>query len=191
MHLVKMILVFAPWLAFLFIAQGSLFRLKLGLAVGLVLCIVMGIARIHRGIILWSGILFFLYTTVAVLLYENTWTIHYMGVLASGFLAASTWLGVVIGKPFTLDYAREDVDPIFWNDPRFIRSNSIVTSAWGFVFTLNSVLAWCKTQSFPIDDLVYEGISYTMLIGTVSFTAWHTKRARAQRVSGKIHRMPV
>ena len=37
MGFLKLVLAFAPWLAFLFIAHGSLFRLKLGLVVALVL----------------------------------------------------------------------------------------------------------------------------------------------------------
>ena len=52
----KLILAFSPWLAFLLIAHDSLFRLKLGLAVGLVLSVVMGITRLHRGDHLMGGI---------------------------------------------------------------------------------------------------------------------------------------
>jgi len=55
MSFFKLLLVFAPWLAFLFIARGSLFRLKLGLVVAIVLSIVMGITRLHRGVILWAS----------------------------------------------------------------------------------------------------------------------------------------
>jgi hypothetical protein len=59
MFFLKLILAFAPWLAFLIIAHGSLFRLKLGLIVALVLSIGMGVARLHRGVILWVGLVFF------------------------------------------------------------------------------------------------------------------------------------
>ncbi len=55
----KLVLGFAPWVAFLLIAHGSLVRVKLGLAVALVLSVAMGIARLHRGIILWVGLVFF------------------------------------------------------------------------------------------------------------------------------------
>ncbi len=184
MPFVKMILVFAPWLAFMVIAQGSLFRLKLGLIIAFTLCVVMGIARIHRGVILWAGLVFFVYATVAVVGYGNSWTIHYMGVLASGFLAASTWIGVLIGKPFTLDYAREQVDQSLWNDPGFIRSNVIITAIWGAAFTINALLAWGKAERLVLPELGYELISYALLIGTVIFTSWYTKLVRAKRTAG-------
>ena len=48
MSLLKLLLAFAPWLSFLIIARGSLFNLKLGLTVALVLSVVMGVARLHR-----------------------------------------------------------------------------------------------------------------------------------------------
>ena len=181
MPIFKMILVFAPWLAFLVIAQGSLLRLEIGLAVALGLSMIMGLARIHRGVILWAGLLFFTYSAVAVVLYHNTWTIRYMGVLASAILAISTWFGVIIGKPFTLDYARAQVDSSVWNDPGFIRSNVIVTSAWGLVFILNAVLALGKSYHFILPELGYEIISYALLISTAFFTSWYTKIARVKR----------
>lgn len=48
----RLILGFAPWLALLILGHGSLFRLKLGLVVALVLSIVMAITRLHRGIVM-------------------------------------------------------------------------------------------------------------------------------------------
>jgi hypothetical protein len=183
MPLFKMILVFAPWLAFLVIAQGSLVRLKVGLVIGLILCIVLGIARIHRGVILWAGLIFFSFATIVVVFFENMWTIHYMGVFASGFLAVSTWWGVCLGKPFTLDYAREQVDPSLWADRGFIKSNYIITSVWGVAFTINAFLAVGKAEHFAISELSYEIISYALLIGTVIVTSRYTKMVRARRVA--------
>ena len=75
----KLLLAFSPWLAFLFIASGGLFRLKLGLAVGLVLCVVMGITRLHRGVILWVGLLFFSSALLAVAGFNSMWTAKHMG----------------------------------------------------------------------------------------------------------------
>src|SRR5579871_2253099 len=103
---VKLVLSFAPWIAFLVVAQGSLLRLKVGLVVALLLSVVLSVAGIHRGIIMWVGLVFFVGATIAVLGFENVWTIRHMGVLASGALAVASWAGIAIGKPFTLDYAR-------------------------------------------------------------------------------------
>lgn len=169
----KLIMAFAPWLAFLFIAHGSLFRLKLGLIIALVLSIGMGVARLHRGVILWVGLVFFSCASLAVIAFNSTWAVKYMGIGASGVLAVSTWLTVACGKPFTMDYAREHTDPSLWNSPRFIRTNVILTSAWGLAFTANAILAWGKMEHFILPELGYEMISYALLIGTAAFSSWY------------------
>ncbi len=183
MSFLKLLLAFAPWLSFLVIAHGSLFRLKLGLVVALVLSVVMGITRLHRGVILWAGLLFFTFATSAVVLFNNMWTAKHMGILASGALAAFTWLTIVLKKPFTLDYAREHTDPSLWNSPVFINTNIVITSFWGSVFIINTVLAWGKMKSFVLSELGYEIISYSLLTGAVAFTTWYpgyVRRRRAQ-----------
>lgn len=181
MSFFKLLLAFAPWLAFLFIAHGSMFRLKLGLAVALVLSIVMGVARLHRGVILWAGLIFFISATVAVVVFDNMWAAIHMGIFANGALAVSSWITIALKKPFTLDYAREHTDPSLWENPVFIRINVIITSVWALVFTINAVLAWGKMEHFVLPEWGYEVLTYTFLVGTALFTTWYPDYCRRRR----------
>ncbi len=181
MSFFKLLLTFAPWLSFLIIARDSLFRLKLGLVVALVLSVVMGITRLHRGVILWAGLLFFTYATVAVALLNNMWTAQHMGIMANGALAVSTWLTIAIRKPFTLDYAREHTDPSLWDHPLFIRTNFVIASVWGLTFSVSTILAWGKIEHFILSELGYEVITYTFLIGALAFTTWYPNYVRRRR----------
>lgn len=180
MLFLKLILAFAPWLAFLVIAHGSLFRLKLGLIIALVLSIGMGVTKLHRGIILWVGLVFFSCASIAVIAFDSMWAVKHMGIAASGILAIGTWFTVVIGKPFTMDYAKEHVDPSLWTSPSFVRTNTILTSAWGLTFTINAVLAWGKMEKFLMSELGYELVSYTLMIATAAFTSWYPGHVRKQ-----------
>ncbi|MBF0528494.1 MAG: hypothetical protein HQK55_04320 [Deltaproteobacteria bacterium] len=181
MSFFKLLLAFAPWISFLIISSGSLFRLKLGLIVALVLSIIMGVAKLHRGIILWVGLLFFTYATLVVTLLNDMWTIQHMGILANGALAISTWLSIAIKKPFTLDYARAHTDPSVWNTPLFIKTNTIVASIWGMAFILNTVLAWGKMTHFFLPEWGYEVVTYVFLVATAMFTAWYPKYVRQRQ----------
>jgi hypothetical protein len=172
----KLLLAFAPWIAFLIIAHGSLFRLKLGLVIALALCVVMGVTRLHRGVILWAGLCFFMFATIAVVMFENVWTVQHMSVLASGTLAVFAAASLMVGKPFTLDYAREHTDPALWNRPEFLRTNFVITLVWTLSFTANAILAWGKMVGFLLSELVYEALSYTLLVGTAIFTIWYPGR---------------
>jgi hypothetical protein len=186
MLFLKLILAFAPWLAFLFIAHGGLFRLKLGLIIALVLSIGMGIARLHRGVILWVGLVFFTVATLAVVVFNNMLAVKFMGIIASGVLATSTWLTVIFKRPFTMDYAKEHADPSLWNSPIFIRTNMILTSAWGLTFSINAILALGKMEHFMLPELGYEMISYTLMFGAAAFSSWYPGyvRRKADRAIG-------
>lgn len=177
----KLLLAFAPWLSFLLIAHGSLLRVKLGLVVGLALSVAMGLTHLHRGIILWVGLVFFGCAGVAVIGFEDAWTLEHMGVLANGALAAGAWLTVLVRKPFTLDYAKEHTDPALWRHPAFLRTNYLITAAWAAVFTLNAGLAFLKMQRLWFSDLTFELLSYVLLVGCALFTAWYQGRAKKMR----------
>ena len=181
MGFIKLLLSFAPWLSFLIIAHGSMFRLELGLCVALGLSIIMGVLRLHRGIILWVGLAFFSAAAVLVIGFKNMWTVQYMGVLANSSLALGTWAGVVTGKPFTLEYAKDHTDPSLWSSPFFLRSNTIIASAWGGAFTCNALLAWLKMKQLFLSELACELLSYTVLIGVAVFTQWYPAYLRGLR----------
>lgn len=178
----KLLISFAPWLSFLIIARDTLLRVEIGLCVALALTVVMGMLKLHRGIILWVGVVFFGAATVAVMGFNDTWTLRHLGVLANGALAAGAWLTILLGKPFTFDYAKEHVDPALWNDPKFIRINVLMTGIWATAFTINAALAFGKMEQVALPELAYELISYAVLIGTAIFTVWypeHLRKARA------------
>lgn len=41
---------------------------------------------------------------------------------------------MAIGKPFTLQYARERVPPDRWQSPQFARINFVITAVWALAF---------------------------------------------------------
>lgn len=181
----KLLLSFAPWIAFLALSQGGLPRLKAGLVAAAVLSAVMAVLRLHRGVILWAGLAFFAYASVAVLAFEHAWTIRNMAILAHAALAAGIWLTLLLGRPFTLEYAREQTDPSLWEHPVFLRTNRILTSAWGVVFTCNTVVAWLKVHDQPLPWWGYETASMAFLLLGMGFSTVYPEmvKRRAARAA--------
>ncbi|MBI5520168.1 MAG: hypothetical protein HY916_08915 [Desulfovibrio sp.] len=173
MQFLKLLLGFAPWIAFLVIAHGSMYRLKLGLAVAAALTLVMAVTRLHRGVIMWVGIAFFTYASVAVFAFEHMWTVRWMGVLANGALAAGAWITLAMGRPFTLEYAREHTDPAMWNHPAFVRTNTVITLVWAAVFTIGAGLAWLKGLGTSLPEWQIESANYSFMFAAVVFTNWY------------------
>jgi hypothetical protein len=162
----------------MFIAHGSLFRLKLGLAVAAALTLVMAVRGLHKGVIMWVGIVFFTFASVAVLGFEHVWTMRHMGILAHGALAIGAWITLALGRPFTLEYAREHVAPALWNDPVFLRTNVFMTTVWAVVFTLGAGLAWAKMQVVVEPEWLFDAANYTLMVSCVAFTSWYPAVAR-------------
>jgi len=183
MSVFKMILSFAPWIAFLIISGPTMFRLKLGIIVAAILVIVMGVTRLHRGVILWAGVLFFIYALISVVLLNNMWTVMHMGILANSTLALGAWLTVLLKKPFTMDYAKEHTDPALWDSPVFLKTNYVITSAWGLVFIVGVFNAWLKMQHLGVPNWVFEVSQYACMLGAMFFTNWYTAYVKRQRIS--------
>lgn len=179
----KLLFSFAPWLAFMFIAQGSLLRLKIGLVVALVLSIAMGALGLHRGVILWVGLAFFTYATTAVLGFEHMWTVMHMGILAHGTLALGTWYTIVAGKPFTMDYAKDHTPKEMWTQPAFIATNNLITGVWGTVFTLGALIAWLKSTVKIDPEWVYEVANYSLMVGCMAFSTWYPEQLKKRRLA--------
>ncbi|MGI9126088.1 MAG: hypothetical protein ACR2JM_15235 [Mycobacterium sp.] len=183
MSFLKLLVSFAPWVAFLVIARGSLVRVEVALGIALVLSVVMAALKLNRGVIMWVGLVFFAAATVAVVGFHNMWTLGHLGVLANGALALGSWATVAAGRPFTLEYARAHTDPSKWKDPLFIRVNYLLTVVWASTFTLNTALAWVQTKRLWPEWACHTA-SYAALIVAAAFTSWYParlRRIRAQR----------
>lgn len=123
-------------------------------------------------------------------------TLLFVGLVLYSFLAKPTWsvIGVrpcvdtgllvivlasmAIGRPFTMQYAREQVEPELWNSPEFRRTNYIITGVWA--------LAFAVMMSAEIVLLYVPGISpragiiviILALVGAVKFTGWYPEHAK-------------
>lgn len=181
----KLVLGFAPWIAFLVIARDTLLRVEIGLVVALALAVLMAVLRLHRGVIMWVSLVFFGAATVAVFGFGNMWVVEHLGVLANGALALAAWATIVMRRPFTLDYARQQTDPAKWHAPLFIRVNYQLTAVWAAVFTFNTLLAWPAVDKALHPSWVGHTLSYVALVGAAVFTSWYPGlvRRRAQRAA--------
>jgi hypothetical protein len=184
MDALKLLLAFAPWIAFWIISAGhSMVSLQIGICVAAVLVLVMGITRLHRGLILWAGVLFFAFALVMVVLLKNLWVVQHLGILASGTLFIATMVSIVIGQPFTESYAREHVPREQWDSPAFIRSGYTVTGAWGIIFLANTLVNVVKPHYTELGEWFFRGVELTILVSGVVFTTIYSNYVRRKRSS--------
>lgn len=145
MNLFKLILAFLPWVLFKAISlPHTLFSLKIAITTALVACIVLAVVRIHKGYVVLGGLLFFGYGTVAIVFTENPWVIRHVAILAHGSLAFLGWLSILLRRPLTTVYTRDETDKKYWFQRQFIMRNYRLTALWSCIFTMNMVLSMIK-----------------------------------------------
>ncbi len=158
-------------------------RLQIGICVAAVLVLVMGIMRLHRGLILWAGVVFFAFALVSVAVLQNIWVIQHLGILASGTLFVATMLSILLGQPFTESYARDHVPQELWDSPAFIRSCYTVTGAWGMIFLANAMVNAAKPYCAELGEWFFRGVELSVLVSGVVFTTVYSNLMSKKRAS--------
>jgi hypothetical protein len=104
-----------------------------------------------------------------------------LSVIGVRLLVDSGLLLIVLGsiavrQPFTLQYAREQIAPELWDNPKFIRTNYIITGVWALAFVVMVVaeLALLYVPGLPRRVGVIAIV--VALIGAVKFTGWYPER---------------
>jgi hypothetical protein len=79
-------------------------------------------------------------------------------------------VSMAVGRPFTLQYARDQVASDLWGNPEFVRTNYIITAVWTLAFTLMVIaeLALPYMPSLPRRVGIVAVI--LALIGAMKFT---------------------
>jgi len=65
---------------------------------------------------------------------------YYNLILTWGVFAIVAWVTLLIGSPFTLQYAREQAPFEIWDHPLFMRLNVILTEVFAVMFSVNTGL---------------------------------------------------
>jgi hypothetical protein len=83
---------------------------------------------------------------------------------------------LIVGKPFTLQYAREQVPQSLWDTPQFIRSNYVITGVWSGAFlilVLADLVLIYKTDLPPKIGILATVLA---LVGAFKFTQWYPEK---------------
>jgi hypothetical protein len=85
---------------------------------------------------------------------------------------------VILRRPFTLQYAREQAPREMWNNPVFIRTNYVITAAWALAFAVmvGADLVLLYLPNLPLK--VGIGATILAIVGAIRFTSWYTDHVR-------------
>jgi intracellular septation protein A len=106
------------------------------------------------------------------------WTILEARLAVDAGLLAIVLGSLIARRPFTLQFAREEVPQEYWANPQFIATNYMISGVWAAAFVI-LVVADVVMAFFPTIPL-WVGIVVTIvaLAGAIWFTSWYPQRLR-------------
>jgi hypothetical protein len=106
------------------------------------------------------------------------WTLMGVRLAVDGGLLAIVLASLAIGRPFTLQYARERVPQAFWRAPLFLTVNRRITWAWAGAFAalVASHAALLLDPALPL--WLDVAVTVAALAAALRFTTWYPTHAR-------------
>ncbi|MGW0749561.1 hypothetical protein [Streptomyces sp. NPDC002587] len=181
----------APWIAFSLLAGPGRFEIAVGIALATATALIALSHLVNRGstwkLLEVADVVFF--TALAVIgATASAGTLHwletYAGEVAALTLTLIAFGSMAVRKPFTLQYAREQVDPAHWHTPGFIRTNYVITMVWGLAFLVAALAGAYGDLVLHNPNNIWTGwiIPILAIVAALRFTAWYPDVVRARTV---------
>jgi hypothetical protein len=173
------LLAFAPFISFAVVdrligpAQGLVF----GAATSVVLLLRdwIGLHRKPKILEIGTAILFGGLALYAIL-GGPVWSIVGVRLRVDAGLLLIVLTTLIVGKPFTLQYAREQVPQNLWDTPQFVRSNYVITGVWSVAFLILVLADLILIYRADLPPKIGILATVLALVGALKFTQWYPEK---------------
>lgn len=182
----EMIAGFSPWIAAFFITGAGLVR------AGLVIAAILSAALIAHTFVTgerpklldWATLgamtLFALVSFVVSDVFLEQW----LNPMLNAALLVIMLGSVVVGRPFTLAYAREKAPPEVWDSPEFVHVSTVITYVWSGAVAFMTIGAIVASTMMDSDAAAAQavglGTTAVALVFAFRFTAHYPERYAAR-----------
>ena len=132
---------FLPLIVYGILSGATLESQQIALLAACIVSLVVGYKTLKRGFYLeWANFLMFTGALLCISVLHIVVIAEYMTIIIYLVLSLVAFGSLIAGVPFTLQYARDMVDPSRWDHPVFKSVNVFMTGVWGSLFLVNLVL---------------------------------------------------
>jgi hypothetical protein len=176
----NILIAFSPFLVFFALMRlvTPVAGLVGGLVVSLLLVLRMRLRREAVKVLEIGSVILFGLLTAYTLVVAPHWTVATVRLAVDSGLLAIVVFSLVLGRPFTLQYARERVPQQFWTTPVFLATNRTISGVWAVTFAV-LVAADAAAEYVPAVPLGLDiGASVAVFLVAIWFTRWYPERVR-------------
>lgn len=126
--IMKIIMGFLPWILYFFLAGHSASSNEIAASAAILAVIVVAREQLKKGFILeWAGLVYFVLLLALMYSPYRAWFDLHGYLISNGIFAAIMWGSIIIGVPFTIQYARQQTNKMSWYTPGFKFVNYIIS----------------------------------------------------------------
>lgn len=175
-----MVMTFVPWLAFWILAgHGKLIpAIAVALAASVAAIVMEKMAGRSMKLLQIGTLAVFVLFALAALFVDRSLLGHWIRLLSNVALTLIVLVSILIGKPFTIQYARESVPKERWNSPAFLHANYVITWVWFAAFVANALASGLDHLIPSLDIVANYVIAIIPFIAASMFTSWYRKRGK-------------
>jgi hypothetical protein len=118
-----------------------------------------------------------------ILIAAPDWSVGEVGLAVNGGLTLVSLLSLAIGRPFTLQYAKEQIPEQYWNAPLFIRTNQLISVTWTLAFAISTGTTAASIYLRTIPHWLEITVAVGGLAVAIWFTSWYPARVRRSRIT--------
>jgi hypothetical protein len=171
---------FAPWIAYP--AASALFGWQAGAAMALAFCVV-GLVLDGRSAsvdpfrVAALGLFGGLTVLTGV---DPTSSVHqFVPALIPATLAAAAAMSIVVGRPFTVVFAKRVAPREFWDTPLFVHINMVLTGVWAASFAVTAAILAITLAVAPHAVAILLGSQLLGFVVPMRITRWYPAKAHA------------
>ncbi|MEU2491317.1 hypothetical protein [Streptomyces sp. NPDC007883] len=181
-----------PWIMFSVLVGPGRFEFAVAISLAIAL-LVLVVDRLRRPgtsvkILEVSDVVFFAALAIVGLFASAgtlRWLETYSGELSNFALVAIAFGSMAVREPFTVQYAREQVDRSLWETRGFLHTNYVITAVWGLAFLVAAVAGLIGDLVLRQPDNIWTNwvIQIGAIIVALRFTEWYPPVVR-ERIHG-------
>lgn len=147
---------FIPWIFFVVFYGNTPSSMFFASIAALILMVTLNLKELNLGFVLpWGSILVFAFLAINDRFDLFPWAENHALLIVNSALAAIVWFSMLIMKPFSLQYARQEVDSIYWHNPGFIKTNWLITAVWAILMTIMALPSYFIPQEQLLDSAIW------------------------------------
>lgn len=173
---------FMPWILFAYLASKDY---MLAVEVALVGSIIISLPEIFARRIKVFTIGTFIFFAALIFIASQPGLVkleHWTSPASYGMLFLISLVSILIKKPFTLQYAMEQVPEEYWNSPLFIKINYHLTIAWTIGFFIDTVAATIVLDFPQFHSMAFKWIPTVILVILIYGNSWYPDYAKKKYI---------